>query len=90
MKQTFSEDQLKPYQEFFIMLENALNKDKPKVQEKNVEKENPSEQTQDEEKQVAKKAKPGKILSLLLGGALTAIGGMSLFWLFRNKNKFAY
>ena len=33
MKQTFSDDQLKPFQEYFVMLENVINKDKPKAKE---------------------------------------------------------
>jgi hypothetical protein len=91
MKQTFSDEQNRAYQEYFDMLDNALNKDKPrpKEPEKKEQKTAPTTATQEqEEKQVAKKFKPGKMLNMVLGGALTAIGGMSLFWLFRNKNKF--
>jgi hypothetical protein len=91
MKQTFSEEQNKSYQEYFDMLENSLNKDKPKPKEpeKNEKSSTTAPQNSEpEEKQVAKKFKPGKMLNMVLGGALTAIGGISLFWLFRNKNKF--
>jgi cytoskeletal protein RodZ len=96
MKQTFSEAQLKQYQEYLVMLENLLSKDKPKESEKKLEdNRQPSnvqthfQEPEVEEIQIAKKIKPGKVFSMLLGGAITAISGISLFWLFKNKNKFA-
>jgi hypothetical protein len=91
MKQTFSEDQLKPFLEYFVMLENSINKDKPKATEpekKEETKKADQAESHEEEKQVSKKSKPGKMLNMLLGGALTALGGISLFFLFKHKDKF--
>lgn len=87
MKQTFSENVVEQFKEYFIILENALNKDKSKEAEPKSEF---IKSKESEQKLPSSRRKISKILSLVLGSALTIIGGASLFWLFKNKNKFSH
>jgi hypothetical protein len=91
MTSTFNEKVMSEYREYIAILENAIKKQEERFKSFSGYAKNPNKkETQEEEVKPTAIAKPvkSKWFSFIFGGVLTLFGMGTLFFIFKNKNKF--
>jgi pentatricopeptide repeat protein len=87
MLSKFSEKVISEYKEYIVILENALKKQRDSFKSFSGYAKNSSKEIKEEPSAIGKPAK-SRWLPFILGGFLTILGAGTLYFIFRNRNKF--